>query len=61
MGISTAKRFKSIISFEKAWVGTEDDLPFFRGTISCGSTRMSHYISRSSEWEIDEDEEEHNE
>ena len=36
MGITTTGRIcKSVISFERAWGYTEEDLPNFRGTIIC--------------------------
>ena len=36
MGSTTGQRLcKSVISFERAWRGTEEDLPNFRGTIIC--------------------------
>ena len=36
MGLTTSGRLcKSVISFERARGYTEEDLPYFRGTISC--------------------------
>jgi hypothetical protein len=37
MGFTFTRRLcESVISFERAWDGTEEDLPYFRGTIKCG-------------------------
>lgn len=36
MGSTTGQRLcKSVISFERTWGCSEEDLPYFRGTIIC--------------------------
>ena len=56
MGPTTARRIcKSVISFERTWGCSEEDLPYFRGTIIC---RPSHDTPRQEipDWEaLDDD------
>ena len=55
MGITTSGRIcKSVISFERAWGCSEEDLPRFRGTISCRPCNDTP-VETLSDWEAMDD------
>jgi len=56
MGFTFTRRLReSVISFERAWDGTEEDLPYFRGTIKCGP-RYDPPSQEASDWSgLDDD------
>ena len=52
MGLTSTRRLcKSVISFERARGYTEEDLPYFRGTISCRPCNDTPSQTLSN-WEI---------
>ena len=58
MGFTFTRRVcESVISFERVWGGTEEDLPYFCGTIKCGP-RYDTSSQEILDWEgLDDDNE----